>query len=292
MLRALTNLVFNPPSPPVPTVAESPPATPHPQSGLPTISALPGYPETTYLDNARLLVLSAYAGDATALYMFLLLYRQLVFSELGGQHHTTHKIEESELIKLKKEIRDIGGCCLSREKASDGVDTSKSKQDGKEGDKWRDVKQDIILQIAMRAKEAQTRVKSRTPTSPLDERSPIGQAPNERMLRLAERWAESNMQSDSSLNILLRSRLRDAVFSAVVALAYPPRDLMSGKPSAIDFGSLGISAIIPDASLGTATGMEPLAEEIQSLAERLSRLALIHLNAYLPLYEQDDFLES
>jgi hypothetical protein len=116
------------------------------------------------------------------------------------------------------------------------------------------------------------------------------------MLRIAERWSDSNMQQDSALYVLLRNRLRDAVFEAVIAQTYPSRDtLPSGKLSAIDFGSFGNSAgagVGTGKVLGTSTGMEPLGEEIQSLAERLSRLALIHLNAYLTLYQQPGFLES
>ena len=315
-LRALTDLAFEPPSPTSHTAAPSPPVSPHTQNGNgpPLISALPGYPETSYLDNARLLVLNTYAADATNLYMFLMLFRQLVYFDLGGQPQTTQpRIENSDLIRLKKEIRDIGGCSLSREKSSEGVDGVRSKQregivgGSRDADRWRDAKRDIVLQIAMRAKEAQQArfSKARTPSTPLalsgDERQqlPFGSVPDERMLRIAQQWCESNMQPSSALYVLLRNRLRDAVFEAVVAQTYPPRDsLPPGKLSALDFGSLGNSAPGGAAGVGgqrvpgTATGMEPLAEEIQSLAERLSRLALIHLNAYHTLYQQPGFLES
>jgi hypothetical protein len=35
--------------------------------------------------------------------------------------------------------------------------------------------------------------------------------------------------------------------------------------------------------------MEPLAPEIRQLSERLSKLAVLHLNVYQTMYEQDDF---
>ncbi|EGN98383.1 hypothetical protein SERLA73DRAFT_109834, partial [Serpula lacrymans var. lacrymans S7.3] len=78
VLKGLTDLVFNPPSSIGPIL--TPPTHPSHNSHAP-ISPLPNYPETSYLDSARLLVLAADAADTTVLYMFLLLYRQLVFSD-------------------------------------------------------------------------------------------------------------------------------------------------------------------------------------------------------------------
>jgi len=291
-LKGLTDLVFHPPLP-VPCTTLPIPTTPLSQAALPAISPLSGYPETSYLDNARLLLLSTDAADTTALYMFLLLYRQLVFSESSEPNirQDAPRVDDSELLKLKKEIRDIGssrlGYCFALGCPPDSVNCSRAeKLEGEEFDKWHNVKQDVVLQIAMRAKEARTRPSF---SSPLP--SPLRQAPDERMLNLAQRWADSNIQPSSPLSIMLRNRLRDVVFNAVVTLAYPGRD-STGKLSNIDFSAFARSNPTIDYPLGAATGMEPLAEEIRSLSERLSRLALIHLNAYLPLYEQDNFLGS
>jgi hypothetical protein len=300
VLRALTDLVFDPPSSAPPNLLPHPSISPHSQIGLPAISPLPGYPETSYLDNARLLVLSTDAADAVTLYMFLLLYRQLLFSDLCRKpSHAKLKVGHPELLKLKKEIRDIGGCYPSREKPPDGTaDNPGQKQDGggSGGDRWRNVKRDIILQIAMRANEARNNATvQRTvppPPSSTEHHPPIGQVPDDRMLKLAERWAESNMIPGSPLSVVLRTRLRDVVFNAVVNLSYPTRDCMSGRFPVADFRSFGLFASTTKMEPGTATGMEPLADEIRTLAEKLSRLALIHLNAYLPLYEQHGFLDS
>ena len=38
------------------------------------------------------------------------------------------------------------------------------------------------------------------------------------------------------------------------------------------------------------TGLEPLAEEIRVLNERLARLAVLHLRVFLPQYVQGGFL--
>jgi hypothetical protein len=239
-------------------------------------------------------VLGIDAADATTLYMFMLLYRQLVHSEFSGQPHASPKVNESDLLKLKKEIRGIGGCSFARERANDGTNILALKYEGTVGDKRRAIKQDIILQIAMRAKEAQDRAKSPPSSliSPTGERPSVGQAPDERMLKLAERWADTNMKPGSPLSNILRSRLRDVVYDTVVGLAFPPRDSTTSKAPIVEPGASvsSNSDVLP--SLGTSNGMEPLTDEIRSLAERLSRLALIHLNAFLPLYEQDGFLES
>ncbi|KAF9049635.1 Tcp11-domain-containing protein [Hymenopellis radicata] len=302
-LKGLTDLVFTPPIHISPSSLPSPSATP---PAYPT-TPLPGYPETFYLDNNRLVLLSADISDLTALYMFLLLYRQLVCSINGNSGSPVNpRVDAAALVQLKNEIRAIGSsrlghCFLSPD--------SSSKDDAK----WRRVKHDVVLQIAMRARESQltlprTPVLSTpssfspssappSPTSPpLSVRSSpsctsIGPVPDERTLAVAQKWADLNIQPASSLTNILRDRLRDVVFNAVVAMSYPGRDSSVGKLSEEHFLSL-LGCTRPSADdMASATGMEPFAEEIRSLAEKISRLALIHLNAFLPLYEHPNFLE-
>jgi hypothetical protein len=87
--------------------------------------------------------------------------------------------------------------------------------------------------------------------------------------------------------------LRDVVFRAVVELAFPGRDPLTGRSSTIELGALAAAASTVPLVFGTGagggqqTGMEPLADEIRSLAERIARLACIHVRTYLPLYEED-----
>ncbi|KAG6841981.1 hypothetical protein C0991_004472 [Blastosporella zonata] len=286
VLKGIMDLIFDPPeksSPPASPSLSSPPSTPIFRTTSPSLARLLAPPETVYLDSARLEVLSADAADVTAIYMFLLLYRQLVHSESGDSAVSPQdftKVEDVDLIRLKTEIRDIGstrlGYCFSSRLVSDEVDSPREKDLEKE----RCAKQDIVLQVAKRAKEA------RSPSAPS---SPLGEVPGEPIVQLAQRWADSNIHPNSSLCTMLRRRLRDVVFNSVVAQTYPNRDSTSGKLSTIDFLSC-IGSQSPHIASNLVTGMEPLAEEIRTLAEKISRLALIHLNAYLPLYEQDGFL--
>ncbi|KAG6816302.1 hypothetical protein H0H87_007134 [Tephrocybe sp. NHM501043] len=286
VLKGMVDLIFDPPEtspPPTSPTSFSPPPTPIFQNTTPTMSRLSAHPETVYLDNTRLAVLSADAADLTAIYMFLLLFRQLIHSESGDSPISPQdltKVEDADLIRLKAEIRVIGsarlGYCFSSRLASEEVDSEREKELERE----RSAKQDIVLQVAKRAKEA------RSPSAPS---SPIGDVPEEPMVQLAQRWADSNIHPHSSLCTMLRRRLRDVVFNSVVAQAYPNRNSTSGNLSAIDFLSC-IQDQPPHITSNFGTGMEPLAEEIQTLVEKTSRLALIHLNAYLPLYEQDGFL--
>jgi hypothetical protein len=222
------------------------------------------------------------------MYMFLLLFRQLVFSDPSDP---TLKVSDAQLASLKKEIRDISSShlshCFNQGSSSDP-----------DNEKWAKIRQDIVLQIAMRAKEAQT---SRSGPSSCSQSGvsppPLASAPDERMLKLAERWSDSNMRPDSPLSKMLRNRIRDVVFNQVVALTFPSRDsaMCLGKP--LDCSAFA-STTPPSAFASTtppsalASGMEPLADEIRLLSERLSRLAYIHLGVYLPLYEEEGFASS
>lgn len=245
---------------------------------------LPLYPETTYLDSARLLVLAADAADTAAMSMFLLLYRQLVFSDTGDLPSVPRdqsRVSDAELLKLKKEIRDISSSHLGQWFKHGNMEQSSISDTDRE--KWSKIKQDIVLQVAHRAKEAQVGSSAR-PHSSADSHMPPFHAPDERVLKLAERWCEAHVRPNSVLSTMLKNRIRDSVFNQVLAVTYPPRDTL---PSHIKTAENG--ACTPPS---LASGMEPLADEIRSLAERLSRLAQIHLGVYLPLYEQEDILSG
>ncbi|KAJ7670235.1 T-complex protein 11-domain-containing protein [Mycena rosella] len=271
-LKGLTDLVFTSPSP---ANLISVPAAATPLSTLPTISSLPGYPETSYLDNARILLLSTDAVDLTALYMFLLLYRQLRLSGAADSPRAASgaSADEWELARIKREIRDIGSSRLGYSFYCGGAPAG-ADVDTDELEKWRALKQSVVLQIAMRAKNG------------------TAGGVDPAVLGLAQRWADCNVQHNSALSTMLRERLRDVVFHAVVGLAYPARDAASGKFAHIDFATVGRSPVAgPSPVFGTVTGMEALGEEIGTLAENISRLALIHIQTYLPLYEVEHFLD-
>lgn len=294
VLKGLTDLIFEPPSPISLSKSALPPTS---QSTLPSPTSLPGYPETTFLDSSRLVVLGTDAADNVAMYLFLMLYRQLVFFDPNPQQsssRTMPKITESDLSQLKTEIRDIASChlgyCFTRPSAKEECAAEKSED--KEWEKWRRATQDVVLQIAMRATQAQNRAKA----SPSSGDPPALQPPSDRMLKLAERWLDTNLRPGSALSTVLRNRLRDAVFHRLLATSFPARDAATGKLKANINTSIDLptstSSSVSSSSSGTATGMESLTDEIRILTEKLSKLSLIHLGVYIPLYEQDGFLYS
>ncbi|KAF9221625.1 Tcp11-domain-containing protein [Gyrodon lividus] len=284
VLKGLTDLVFDPPSP-----ARSPPSqTSGSSAAVQSMSPLPLYPETTYLDSARLSVLATDAADTAAMYMFLLLYRQLVFSDPGDLCSTPRdqsRVSDAELLKLKKEIRDISSSHLG--KCFKYGNSGQSPGSDVEREKWSKIKQDVVLQVALRAKGAQAGASSRSASS-TDSHLPHISAPDERVLKLAERWSDTHVRPNSVLSTMLKNRVRDEVFNQVIALTYPPRDLLPGHIKAAE----AAAAFVPLSSTPMASGLEPLTDEIRSLAERLSRLAHIHLGVYLPLYEQEGILSD
>ncbi|KAG9315763.1 T-complex protein 11-domain-containing protein [Chiua virens] len=274
VLKGLTDLVFNPPSTPSNPQSSS-------SAAIHSMCPLPLYPETTYLDSARLLLLAADASETVVMYMFLLLYRQLVFSDTGdlAAPRDQSRVSDAELLKLKKEIRDIASTHLGQCLKYGNMDQSSISDVDRE--KWIKTNQDIVLQVALRAKEAQIGSSSRSNSSQAGHISRF-QAPDERVLKLAERWSETHVQPSSALSTMLKNRIRDVVFNQVLAVTYPPRDSLAPHIKTTENGASAPSTL--------ASGMEPLADEIRSLAERLSRLAHFHLGVYLPLYEQEDIL--
>jgi hypothetical protein len=226
--------------------------------------------------------------------MCILLFRQLVFSEpLGGLSAASSppKVELEDMTRLKHEIRALGSSRLGSYflTAPPTIDDPEiSLQDNE--NRW-NVKQDIVLQITKRANDARHR--GSQPLSALS--SPVGEVPDQRIVSVAQHWAESNMHPSSALSAMLRNRLRDVLFDVVVSLAYPGRDSTTGKMLSTDFFSTGqfFSTCLGLAHAGTTTpmaGMEALTDEIRRLAEKISRLTLIHLNSYLFLYEREGFL--
>lgn len=295
VLKGFTDILFDPPSRTSPPQSKSSSAS---GSTLLATTSLPGYPETTFLDSARLVSYSADAADSTAMYMFLMLYRQLVFYDATqSSSRPMPKVTDSDISQLKTEIRDIASCrlgyCFTRilpEEQTGLPGQSSKKCSDKDWEKWQKCAQDIVLQISMRATQAQARAKGTLPT----DGSVSLQSPDPRMLQLAERWLETNLCYRSPLSTILRNRLRDAVFHRLVATTFPARDVATGKLSAaVDLGSTVLASMSSSPPpCGPVTGMESLTEEIAALADKLSKFSLIHLGVYLPLYEQEDFIQT
>jgi T-complex protein 11 len=213
----------------------------------------------------------------TSVYLLLMLHRQLLVSSYQDPTIPRREInpEDVDMQLIKKEIlelapRNIGRCFLRVRPSSD---PQSSQAEAREMEKWKSGMQSVVLQIASRASETRRR-----PPSVAAASNPSLRAPEPHLLRVAESWSENNFRLESPLSTLMRDRLRDAVLEIVVQTV-----LVRGSISPL------APPVSPPATRKLATGMEPLAPEIRQLGERLSKLAVLHLNVYQTMYEQDDF---
>ncbi|KAF8964294.1 T-complex protein 11-domain-containing protein [Flammula alnicola] len=315
-LKGIVNTIFETLSPPSSPVSSTSDATPPPSPVFSSLTPSPSpTPETLYLDKTRMALISAEATDVTALYMFILLFRQLVVSDVSeSSGSTSAKVDQSDVMRVKREIRDIGPACLGTcfVSSAPALAGGEAPPVDNDLDERRNVKRDLALQIAQRASEVRRRGSAASSTIQTadsdDYNMSLGgdAAPDAAIVSLAQRWTDTNMQPESALSGLLHKRVRDAVFEEVVGLAYPSAaaaGVGAGvRPSllSMDLFAAGGNAFArrraPDASahVGTtgthAAGMESLTEEVRKLAEKIARLALVHLNTHLSMYESEGFL--
>jgi len=280
VIEGLVDLIFNPPSP-VPLASPIVTTTSPSHQLVPNIvTQLPDYPETLFLDHSRLIQLTKDAADVTSVYLLLMLHRQLLVSSYQDPSTPRREInpEDVDMQLIKKEILELAprntGRCFLRVRPSS--DPQSSQAEARELEKWKSGMQSVVLQIASRASETRRRSSSVATAS-----NPSLRAPEPHLLRVAESWSENNFKLESPLSTLMRDRLRDAVLEIVVQTV-----LVRGSISPLAPPVCGSS---PPATRKLATGMEPLAPEIRQLSERLSKLAVLHLNVYQTMYEQDDF---
>ncbi|THH31461.1 hypothetical protein EUX98_g2713 [Antrodiella citrinella] len=266
--KAFVNLIFEPPS----SSSASPSASPASRSS-PAAAVGTNYPETLYLDHARLNTFSTDAADFTALYMLMMLHRQLLQS--GAPLKTDSVLKTDELLILKKEIWEIGpqhfGLCFR-----------KDADDEREWDKWRDDISNAVLHLTVHASETRSSRSSSassiaTPTSSDSSESLARRVPDANLLTLATNWVHSNLRHDSPLSQLMRKRLRNKVEEVALGLVLPSIK----KPS---------SSESPTSLSASTSGLEPLMPEITHLAERLVKLVGIHTNVYGALYMQPGFV--
>ena len=297
-------------------------------------------PETLYLDVARLGIYTTDAVDLTAIYMLLLLYRQLVFSETSragwnGKGKASRKIVEAELVKLKSEIWSVapprlGSCfipearkldCLGsssrhdRDRSEDGgerrdkKERSRTRTSRSELERWRKGIRDVALHVAARSKDVEWRAEAAStqtcsiPRLTVPESMRPTSPPDTAMLGLVERWCESNLKFGSPLSVLLREKLADATLHMVMAsyhnvnnLPPPSRPIpMSvsvsrdshGAPRMVTQAGL-LQYLPPDTVVGGSLGMETLSVEMRGIAERIAKLAKIHVDVYGVMYESED----
>ncbi|KAF7797410.1 hypothetical protein EIP86_008605 [Pleurotus ostreatoroseus] len=213
------------------------------------------YPETLYLDHARLAALRTDAADFTALYMLLMLYRQLVHSSspssssssssssasppssshgsapaqrgpgVGASTSTSVGVKPDELLAVKKEVWEIGpahlGRCFLQPSRSSKTDEEREAEEGEEEDpeeaRWREEVESVVLQLAARATAARASTSS-APTSSSALHTPGAPLPDAALLRLATSWARTNLRADAPLGKLMRARIRRVVEETTVGL--------------------------------------------------------------------------
>ncbi|KAB5595956.1 Protein SOK1 [Ceratobasidium theobromae] len=263
--RALTTLVFAPPT----SVSPPPPPTTTPlDQRLPHIAPPPGYPETLYLDHARIAGLTCDAADLAVLYAVLMLFRQLVHSGSRRVGLPDHVVD-----RVKTEIWQVGpvrlGLCFA------GKKDNEDDRDRDEHAKWRAGMRDVVLQVAVRADEVR---RGSAPSQP----------PDASTLALLESWMDTNLRPDAPLAKLLKGRLENAVEDAVNA-ALARTTAIPLRPS--DPDSPTSPQLHPRlAAPAVAAGLEPLMPEIRHLADRIAKLVGFHGRVYRGLYEADGFL--
>ncbi|KAF9454708.1 Tcp11-domain-containing protein [Macrolepiota fuliginosa MF-IS2] len=289
VVRSIVDMVFNPPSP------SSPSAIPH---RLPALNPpFPSFPETLYLDQGRIQTHTSETTDAVALWMFLLLYRQLASCSGPGKYQK-ERMDEFAVI-LKREIRAIGprslGTCFFKDTdTSADVSPSTGSNQNQVTDKLKGAIDDIVLQVARRATSAQRNSK------PAETGSLSGgtdDVPDERTVSVARKWVITNMKLDSSLRKLLHGRLKNVVFEKVLADVYPARaeaalERMMGQEIEGCGETVESSRDCQGIQEGRGNGLEMLTEEVQSLVDKISLLVTVHFNAYLPLYEKEEFIQA
>lgn len=293
-----------------------------------------------FLDVARLGIYTTDAVDLTAIYMLLLLYRQLVFSETSragwdGKGKASRKIVEAELVKLKSEVWAVapprlGSCFIPEARRLDCLGTSSrhdkdrhddggERRDKKERsrvrssrselEKWRKGITDVALHVAARSKDVEWRADAASiQTSSVPRLAPLESMrptppPDTAILGLVERWCETNLKFGSPLSVLLRKKLADVMLHMVMACYHnvnnlPPPSRPTPMSVSVSRDSQGAPQVVnqaglsqylpPDTVVGGSLGMETLNVEMKGIAERIAKLAKIHVDVYGVMYESED----
>ncbi|KAL1950314.1 hypothetical protein VTO73DRAFT_5438 [Trametes versicolor] len=327
VVKATVNLIFDPPaagapSPPASTLSTPTTTTPptSSSSSRPSSHASSSshaayyakYPETFYLDYARFGTLNTDAADFTALYMLLMMYRQLVHSPLNRSPRTRgDAVAPDALVQLKKEIWEIGpahpGLCFmqgrrpgssslgSSRSAAAGTSPSSGSSSRHERDreaelrKWRAEIEDVALQVAMHASEPHRAGGSMKAAAAAGAREL--HSPDMQVVKFALGWTEANLRHGSPFSVLCRKRLRERVEDAVLAIVIPqlapaPAPLPPTSPTAA-------APVLPSKDAPTtSSGLEPLGAEVAHISQRAAKLVEIHMNVYGELYAHPAFLDK
>lgn len=339
VVKATVNLIFDPPpagatspsssSRSTPTVTEAPSSSSSSSSSRPSSHAssashaayYAGYPETFYLDYARFGTLNTDAADFTALYMLLMMYRQLVHSPLAANRDPRARadaITPEALVALKKEIWEIGpahpGLCFMQGRrpgscslgssrstaASSSSGSSSSSRHERDRDaelrKWRAEIEDVALQVAMHASEPRRSLaQARAEVEADAAGGRTLPAADMQVVKFALGWTEANLRHGSPFSVLCRKRLRERVEDAVLAIVLPqlvPSAAAQPAPPAAAPETQGEGAKDAPTAAATSSGLEPLGAEVKHISQRAAKLVEIHMNVYGDLYAHPAFLDK
>jgi len=123
------------------------------------------------------------------------------------------------------------------------------------------------------------------------------------MLGLVERWCDSNLKFGSPLSVLLREKLADMMLQMVMACYHNANNLPPpSRPTQINVSvsrnpggapqvlnqARPLQYLPSETVVGGSLGMEVLNVEMKGIAERIAKLAKIHVDVYGVMYESED----
>lgn len=202
-----------------------------------------------------------------------------------------------------------------RDRSEDSVERREKKERSRarnsksELEKWRRGIRDVALHVAARSKDVEWRAEaasaqtSSIPRLAMPESIQPTPLPDAAMLGLVERWCESNLKFGSPLSVLLREKLADAMLHMVMSCYHnvnnlPPPSRPTPMSISVSRDSQGAprvpnqaglsQCLPPDAVVGGSLGVETLNVEMKGIAERIAKLAKIHVDVYGVMYESED----
>ncbi|KAG8907607.1 hypothetical protein FRB99_003302 [Tulasnella sp. 403] len=283
LCKAMVDLVFDPPAPA--TGASAPSFEPVQARFVKSSTGCDmGYPETLYLDHARLNSYVNDAADLLGLYMLIMLFRQLTTVSASSG------VEDWEIDRVKREVWEVGpsrlGLCF---------DVCPSTSGDPKG-KWEKGMGDVVLQVARRVEEVRERVRRGRKVVTEGEDETSRRPPSADLLALIENWQRTNYTKESPLQKIMKERLRTAVLDVVKEHA------LEGalKTSVVGRSGMSMRKVNRHAAAGTSStagqkrggGLEPLMPEIVHLGERIARLVVFHAKVYRRLYEVEEFVDT
>jgi hypothetical protein len=211
------------------------------------------FPETLHLDHARVHEIGAACADLAALYMHLMLFRQLALARApacaacGCLPSAPAAVEPAEMSRAKRDTCELGpskpGTMLWRPAGRTGTEREKAR--------WERKTRAAALQSARRASALHICACA----------TDADATPPQETVELAERWVLTHLRRGSPLAVLMRGRLRDAVLDVLMVAL-----LRGGDSTTVSEAILALPSI-------HTNGLESLLQDIKHLADKIWRLA-------------------